>query len=216
MYAVIVQQDQNLQDYRYTFNQGKKKLTPTIKSSTFCIGFRGISQLGSDFIFLRWFKLPCICIQVTSLHKWKKQGTNHRFLIGNIFHVTQSSYSNRMFYLIKMIGLTMRSVTWNRFPIKNLWLIPCFFHLWSEVTWTPTPISVFFEVCMTWSQVKCFLNGLIPRLIFSNGLIPRLKIKVNETRYEMTVSAELRLRLVVITTTRTCARRKVSQFLCIH
>ena len=34
-----------------------------------------------------------------------------------------------------MIGLTMRSVTWNRFPIKNLWLIPCFFHLWSEVTW---------------------------------------------------------------------------------
>jgi len=29
----------------------------------------------------------------------------------------------------------MRSVRWNRFPIKNLWLIPCFFHLWSEVTW---------------------------------------------------------------------------------
>jgi len=39
------------------------------------------------------------------------------------------------FYLNKMIGLTMRSVTWNRFPIKNFWLIPCFFHLWSEVTW---------------------------------------------------------------------------------
>ena len=34
-----------------------------------------------------------------------------------------------------MIGLTMRNVTWNRFPIKNLWLIPCFFHLWSEATW---------------------------------------------------------------------------------
>ena len=29
----------------------------------------------------------------------------------------------------------MRGVTWNRFPIKNLWLIPCLFHLWSEVTW---------------------------------------------------------------------------------
>jgi len=39
------------------------------------------------------------------------------------------------FCLNKMIGLTMRSVTWNRFPIKNLWLVPCFFHLWSEVTW---------------------------------------------------------------------------------
>jgi len=29
----------------------------------------------------------------------------------------------------------MRSVTWNRFAIKNLWLIPCFFYLWSLVTW---------------------------------------------------------------------------------
>jgi len=33
-----------------------------------------------------------------------------------------------------MIGLTMRSFTWNRFPIKKFWLIPCFFHLWSEVS----------------------------------------------------------------------------------
>ena len=60
----------------------------TIKSSTFSIGFRGISQLGSAFIFLRWFKLAHICIQVTSLHKWKKQGINHKLLIGNRFHVT--------------------------------------------------------------------------------------------------------------------------------
>jgi len=41
-----------------------------------------------------------------------------------------------------MIGLTMRSVTWNRFPIKNLWLIPCFFHLWSEVTWSTNCFSI--------------------------------------------------------------------------
>jgi len=34
-----------------------------------------------------------------------------------------------------MIGLTMGSVTWNRFPIKNLWLIPCLFHLGSAVIW---------------------------------------------------------------------------------
>jgi len=27
-------------------------------------------------------------IQVTSLHKRKKQGINHKFLIGNRFHVT--------------------------------------------------------------------------------------------------------------------------------
>ena len=40
-----------------------------------------------------------------------------------------------------MIGLTMRSVTWSRFPIRNLWLIPCFFHLWSEVTWLLIPVE---------------------------------------------------------------------------
>ena len=40
-----------------------------------------------------------------------------------------------------MIGLTIHSVTWNRFPIKNLWLIPCFFHLWSEVTWLLIPVE---------------------------------------------------------------------------
>jgi len=60
----------------------------TIKSSTFSIGFRGINQLGSAFIFLRWFELAHICIQVTSLHKWRKQGINHKVLIGNRFHVT--------------------------------------------------------------------------------------------------------------------------------
>jgi len=59
-----------------------------MKSSMFSIGFGGISQLGSAFIFLRWFKLAHICIQVTSLHKWKKQGINHKFLIGNQFHIT--------------------------------------------------------------------------------------------------------------------------------
>jgi len=44
-------------------------LIPAIKSSTFSIGFRGISQLGSAFFFLRLFKLAHICIQVTPLHK---------------------------------------------------------------------------------------------------------------------------------------------------
>ena len=60
----------------------------TIKSSTFSIGFRGISQLGSVFVFMRWFKLAHIFIQVTSLHKWRKQWINHKFLIANRFHVT--------------------------------------------------------------------------------------------------------------------------------
>jgi len=37
-------------------------------------------------------------------------------------------------HCLQMIGMTMRCVTWIRFPFKNLWLIPCFFHLWSKVT----------------------------------------------------------------------------------
>ena len=104
----------------------------TLKSSTFSTGFKGISRLSSAFILLWWCKFEHISIQVTSLHKWKKQGVNYTFLIGNRFHVTLRIVSP--INLNKMIGLTMRSVTWNRFPIKNLWLIPCFFHLWSEVT----------------------------------------------------------------------------------
>ena len=46
----------------------------------------------------------------------------------------------------------MRSITWNRFPIKNLWLIPCFFDFWSEVTWTIYNVSRFHlggsELCL--------------------------------------------------------------------
>ena len=59
----------------------------TMKSSTLSTGFRGISQLGSAFVFLRWFKLAHICSQVTSLHKWRKHGINHKFLFPCFFHL---------------------------------------------------------------------------------------------------------------------------------
>jgi len=58
------------------------------KSSRFSIGFREIIQLGSANICLRWFKLAHICIQVTSLHRWKKQQINRKVFLGNWFHVT--------------------------------------------------------------------------------------------------------------------------------
>jgi len=38
------------------------------KISKFSVSFRGISPVGSTFIFLRWLKLAHICIQVTRLH----------------------------------------------------------------------------------------------------------------------------------------------------
>jgi len=51
----------------------------------------------------------------------------------------------------------MRSVTWNRFPIKNLWLTLCFFHLWSEVTWI--------QICASWNgrkKMKAEPSRMIP------------------------------------------------------
>jgi len=67
-----------------------------------------------------------------------------------------------------MIGLAMRSVTWNRFPIKNLWLIPCFFHLWNEVTCTLSHLASSTNGCsgcrMRMShpmQPSCCWNGEI-------------------------------------------------------
>ena len=42
----------------------------TMKSTRFSVGFRGNSKLGFAFIFMQWFKLEHICIQVTSLHRW--------------------------------------------------------------------------------------------------------------------------------------------------
>ena len=60
------------------------------------------------------------------------------------------------------IGRTMRSVTWNPFPIKNLRLIPCF-HLWSEVTWI--------QICASLShrkKMKAETSRLIPRKPIEN------------------------------------------------
>ena len=73
------------------------------------------------------------------------------------------------FYLNKMIGLTMCSVAWNRFHIKNLWLIPCFFHLSSEVTWM--------QICANLNhrkKMKAEPSRLIPlKQWFSNFLRSR-------------------------------------------
>jgi len=41
----------------------------TIKSLRFSVGFCRISRLGSASIFLQWFNLAHICIQVSSFHR---------------------------------------------------------------------------------------------------------------------------------------------------
>jgi len=52
----------------------------------------------------------------------------------------------------------MRIVTWNHFPIKNLRLIPCLFHLLSEITWI--------QICASLNhrkKMKAETSRLIPR-----------------------------------------------------
>ena len=66
-------------------------------------------------------------------------------------------------FLNKISGLTMRTVTWNRFPVKNLLLIPCFFQLWSEVTRK--------QICASFNhrkKVKVEPSRLIPRKPIEN------------------------------------------------
>jgi len=60
----------------------------TIKNSKLAGSFRGISRLGSAFIFLQWFKVECaelshICTQVTGLHTDEEFESVNKSLIGN-------------------------------------------------------------------------------------------------------------------------------------
>ena len=64
---------------------------------------------------------------------------------------------------LELIGLTMRSVTWNRFPIQNSRLIPCLCHLWSEATWI--------QICASLNnckKMKAEPSWLIPRKPIEN------------------------------------------------
>ena len=73
-------------------------------------------------IVLHNILIPTRCAVVLSMHGSDKGHTD----------TWKNTNTDVGFYLNKMIGLTMRNVTWNRFPTKNLWMIPCFFHLeWS-------------------------------------------------------------------------------------
>jgi len=70
----------------------------TLKSTSVSVGFRGISQLPSAFVFLRWFKLAHISIQVCTFHDGCKQGIdqqifNRKSISRKIMH--SQSYLNK-------------------------------------------------------------------------------------------------------------------------
>ena len=50
----------------------------TLKSTSVSVCFRGISRLPSAFVFLRWFKLAHISIQVCTFHDGCKQGIDQQ------------------------------------------------------------------------------------------------------------------------------------------
>jgi len=50
----------------------------TLKSTSVSVCFRGISRLPSAFVFLRWFKLAHISIQVCTFHDRCKQGVDQQ------------------------------------------------------------------------------------------------------------------------------------------
>jgi len=53
--------------------------------------------------YLRWFKLPHIYIQMTTLHMWNKQGINRKILIGNRFHVTLYTMHRQSLHRIQIV-----------------------------------------------------------------------------------------------------------------
>ena len=111
----------------------------------------------------------------------------------------------------------MCSVRWNWFPIKNLWLIPCFFHLWSEFTWIKV-IKVIeqnfnSEVCIKLVALcinRCtrsssqFQNGWWP-LVYSNASIS-LKNPLLVRVWPTCLSAKLHLCRAVASGTASGAR----------
>jgi len=52
--------------------------TSTLKSTSFSVCFRGINRLPSAFVFLRWFKLAHISIQVCTFYDGCKQGIHQQ------------------------------------------------------------------------------------------------------------------------------------------
>ena len=107
----------------------------TLKSTSVSVCFREISRLPSSFVFLRWFKLAHISIQVCTFHDGCKQGIdqqifNRKLISRKITH--PQSLFNR-FYLNKDWGcVILREMD---FLLKICWSIPCFHPSWKVHTW---------------------------------------------------------------------------------
>jgi len=98
----------------------------TLKSTSLSVCFRGISRLSSAFIFLQWFKIAHIHIQLSALHDGCKQGIdkqmfNRKWISRQITH-PQSLFKKDCWCVI------LREI---HFLLKICWSIPCWHPSWT-------------------------------------------------------------------------------------
>jgi len=60
--------------------KNKRTFQRTVKSSRFTVSFQGTSRLRSAFIYLRWFKVSHIYVQVSTPHNGCKQGIDQQIV----------------------------------------------------------------------------------------------------------------------------------------
>jgi len=107
----------------------------TLTSTSASVCFRGISRLPSAFVFLRWFKLTHISIQVCTFHDGCKQGIDQQnFKRKSISRKITHPQSLLGFYLNKDWGcVILREID---FLLKICWSIPCLHPSWKVHTST--------------------------------------------------------------------------------
>jgi len=98
----------------------------TLKSTSVSVCFRGISRVPSAFVFLRWFKLAHISIQVCTLHDGCKQGIDQQ-----IFN--RKSISRKISLNKDWGGVILREID---FLLKICWSISCLHPSWKVNTQT--------------------------------------------------------------------------------
>ena len=97
--------------------------------------------------FVKLLKFMCLCYEILIV------------VLSLFFSAVTSAFQLFTRKLcLQFSGLRMRNLTWNRFPIKNFWSIPCLHPSWKVHTWI--------EICASLNhRKKTKVDGsrLIPR-----------------------------------------------------
>ena len=124
----------------------------TLKRISVSVCFRGISRLPSAFVFLQWFKLSHISIQVCTFHDGCKQGIDQQ-----IFN--SKSISRKIYVILREIN----------FLLKICWSIPCLHPSWKVHTFRQIV-----NLCctVTRSQTKANTDEILGKIVYVIILAP--------------------------------------------